>query len=419
MSEPSTLSRYDRTVTRRRMLRSAAATAGVAASAALAGCFTPPNLLGGSRSEPGSGAGRPIQFSDAQKRIRRTDATQVVETFDRLVDAIGTPNATVWIPGDVTITVPKSLKAGLIEEPVKVASGVTIASDRSLGTGTGALITCDFLFNGIFEHTEGDVRVTGLRAKGSQTSFWDPPGPGYMANQFASAPFRLEGDRAYVDHCELFGWSNAAVLLGSRSTPTSGWIHHNQLHHNQMNHLGYGLELYNGVHIVEWNYFNANRHSIAAFGYRTNGYEARYNIVGPEAVLFSFDMHNLGENLENRNNNKAGKYVRIHHNVFALTDHLAFSIQGIPKEQSFFRNNWCAPDPSEVGGRKHIVQQAYDWDKPSGPVRTTDGPNFIAEQNEFGSEAVKQGRQWLIQQTQKNSSNNSTRTSNSSSTTLS
>lgn len=422
MSDPSPPNRHERSVSRRHVLHSVAATASVAASAALAGCFTPPNLLGGSHSGPGTSAGRPIQFSDARKRIRRTDATHVVETFDRLVDAVGTPNATVWIPGGSTITVPESINTGLIEDPVKVAPGVTIASNRALGKGKGGLITCDFLFNGVFEQSEGDVRITGLRVRGPRTSFWDPPGSGFMANQFGSAPFRLEGNRAFVDHCEIFGWTNAAVLLGSRSTATSGWIHHNQLHHNQMNHLGYGLELYNGEHIVEWNYFNANRHSIAAFGYPTNGYEARYNIVGPSAILFSFDMHNLGENLGNTNNNKAGKYVRIHHNVFTLTDHLAFSIQGIPKQQSFFRNNWCAAVPSEVGGREHIVHQVYNWAKSSGPVRTTDGPNFTVEKNEFGPKAVKRGRQWLVRQARKASGTlkgNSSETATDSSTSTS
>ncbi len=401
MSGSPPYNRHNRSVTRRRVLRSVVAAASGGVSAALAGCFTPPNLLSGSRSNPGTGAGRPIQFSDASKRVRPSDATRVVKTFEQLVDAVSIPNMIVWIPGGTTITVPESLNRGLIEDPVEIAPGVTLASNRALGNGEGALITCDLFFNGVFKHSEGDIRITGLRVKGPRMSYWDPPGPGFMANQFGSAPFRLEGNRAYVDHCEIFGWTNAAILLGSQSSPTSGWIHHNQLHHNQMNHLGYGLELYNGEHIVEWNYFNANRHSIAAFGYPTNGYEARYNIIGPDAVLFSFDMHNLGENLGNSNNNKAGQYARVHHNVFTLTDNLAFSIQGISKQQSFFKNNWCAADPSEVGGKKHIVQQAYNWSKPSGPVRTTSGPNFTIEQNKFGPKAVEQGRQWLVGQARK------------------
>src|SRR5699024_8271800 len=133
-------------------------------------------------------------------------------------------------------------------------------------------------------------------------------------DDYASLGFQLQGQTAIVDNCEVFGWTFAGFALGARNKQTRGWIHHNSMHHNQMNHLGYPMELYNGLHLVEWNYFDRNRHSIAGFGYPTNGYEARFNIVGPHAIAHAFDMHYLGENLDN-SSIVAGQFTNVHHNV--------------------------------------------------------------------------------------------------------
>lgn len=371
---------------RRQFLRAAMAVGSVGLTSSVAGCIS---VILPSPFSSGGGAGptRPIRFRAAKKRITRQMATDVVDTWEELRTAVGKPEAIVWIPGDVTITVPGSLTdgRGASAMGIEMAQDVTIASNRALTqrNAPGALIVCDHLIDGVFYQTEGTARITGLRARGSRMKYWDPPG---NANNYASAAFALAGDLAIVDQCEMFEWTNGAVLLGARNTPTQGWVHHNQLHHNQMNHLGYHLEIYNGFHLVEWNYLSRYRHAISSYGYKTNGYEARFNVVdlpGGSPYAFAFDMHRLGEQPNFPDYvDTAGKYVNIHHNVFELTDHNAFSISGIPIRYARFCKNWCA---TSKGGNGPGVPA----------VSAPPAAEVHKKANQFGEEAVAQGRQRL------------------------
>lgn len=193
----------------------------------------------------------------------------------------------------------------------------------------------------------------------------------------AVAGFRAYGKSVVVDNCEVFGWTNAAFIPGTKETPTQGWFHHNAMHHNQMNHLGYPMDLYNGQHLIEWNYFDANRHSIAGFGHPENGYEARFNVIGPNAVQHAFDMHHLRENIDifggSDRGKVAGTFVNVHHNVFELTSNSAFSIQGRPKQYARFCQNWCAA-PKE--GAKQ--------GDPEGVVYYPDGTDVRVQKNRYG-----------------------------------
>jgi hypothetical protein len=186
-----------------------------------------------------------------------------------------------------------------------------------------------------------------------------------------------------VDNCEVFGWTAAGFIPGTKETATQGWFHHNSMHHNQMAHLGYGMDLQNGVHLVEWNYFDANRHSIAGFGHRENGYEARFNVVGSNVDhphFFQFDMHSLGENIESgplSDSQMAGKYVNVHHNVFELTEHNALSLSGIPRMYARFCRNWCADSENVVDSEQ--------------------GADLRVKNNRYGQQQTKDGRAWLKQ----------------------
>jgi hypothetical protein len=375
---------------RRRFLQAAMAAGSVGITSMLAGCgviFRPPSLFGGGGGGGSNVKARPIQFRAAKKRITRKMATDIVDTWEELVTAVDKPGATVWIPGSVKITVPASLKSDRrdIQAGVEIAQDVTIASNRALKSpnAPGALIVCDHFIDGVFFQTEGTVRITGLRARGPRMKYWDPPGD---ADNYASAAFALAGKQAIVDQCEMFGWTNAALLLGARNTPTQGWIHHNQLHHNQMNHLGYHLELYNGMHLIEWNYLARYRHAISGYGYTTNGYEARCNVVGPPGgaeYAFAFDMHSLGEQPNfSASNTTGGKYVNAHHNVFQMTEHNALSLSGYPAKYARFCNNWCATSRGGAGSGVPAV---------SAPS----GANVRKKNNIFGQDAVSKGRQRL------------------------
>ncbi len=257
------------------------------------------------------------------------------------MQAVSTPDAIVWIPESATIDMTGSIG-------VPIAPNVTIASNRSLEGGSGGLIKTTGYDNGLFMQHSGWCRITGLRLHGPRFDQFEPRRGGYDEVDFEALGFNLQGASAIIDHNEVAGWTFAGFALGAATAQTSGWIHHNWMHHNQMEHYGYPMELYNGVHLIEWNSFDYNRHSIAGFGYATNSYEARFNVVGPHASLHSFDMHYLGENLDHLGRTgrgiRAGGFVNIHHNVFELTSYPAFSIQGIPAQFGRFCNNWCAQE---------------------------------------------------------------------------
>jgi hypothetical protein len=228
-----------------------------------------------------------------------------------------------------------------------------------------------------------EFRVTGVRLKGPRTDYFDPRKHGRSEYDFAVTGFRAYGKSVIVDNCEVFGWTAAGFIPGTKSTPTRGWFHHNAMHHNQMEHLGYPMDLYNGAHLIEWNYFDYNRHSIAGFGRRKNGYEARFNIVGPHSISHAFDMHYLGENL-GTSSRVAGKYVNVHHNVFELTSHSAFSIQGSPRQYARFCRNWCA---APKGGADH--------GDPEGVVFYPDYADVRVKHNRY--DTVTPGHRWLRQ----------------------
>jgi hypothetical protein len=367
---------------RRRFIRSTVGAAGVAGLSATSGCislfFPPPSVRG-----PTVGAGSlgskeypAMQFASQQHRVTKKMATHVVNNRSQLIDAVGTPEAIIWIPENVTIDMTDTF--GII-----VAPNVTIASNRLLDSKTGGMIKSESYDEGIFINDKGGFRITGVRLRGPRMDYFDPWNWGADEEDYSALAFKLQGQTAIVDNCEVFGWPFAGFALGARGTQTSGWIHHNSMHHNQMNHLGYPMELYNGLHLIEWNYFDRNRHSIAGFGYPTNGYEARFNVVGPHSIQHAFDMHYLGENLDN-NNMVAGRFANVHHNVFELTSNSAFSIQGYPLLYARFSQNWCAA-PKEGAERGD----------PEGVVFFLNGADVRVKNNTYGQETIKPGRQWL------------------------
>lgn len=325
-----------RPVSRRTMLRGIGAAA-TAASTSLTGCVS---LLffGGGTSRTGNA---PVSFASRRKRIQRQDATVVVHNSEELIEAIQTPNAVVWIPANETIVVAGHGTYG-------IAPGVTIASNRNLG-GKGGLIRVPKYLSRTFIVPDGEARLTGVRLQGPRSEYFNPPEDEMSA--YTACGIHFQGKSGIVDNCEVFGWPGFGVGFGTRSTPTQGWIHHNDMHHCQMDGLGYPIESFNGLQLIEWNYFSHYRHVVSGYGWRTNGYEARCNVIGPPSpaiVHFAFDMHRLGEQQNVADsNNLGGRYQNIHHNVFEITSDSAMSVQGRPVLYTRVVNNWTADTQGE------------------------------------------------------------------------
>jgi hypothetical protein len=359
---------------RRTLLRGLGAAGLTTASAGLSGCLT--LLLSGGSATSGNA---PISFASQRQRIRRQDATAVVRTRAGLIEAIKTPGAVIWIPGNVTINLTGS-------SHLEIAPNVTIASNRHLGGGKGALIRFDD-YAYLFTVPQRTARVTGLRLRGPYTKYRD-----FSTDDatYAHAAFGIwfKDQSGIVDNCELWGWPGYAIGAGLSDTATQMWIHHNEIHHNQLGGLGYALESLNGFSLVEWNYFSHYRHVVSGYGYPTNGYEFRCNVVGPpgnaDPARFPCDMHSLGEQPNfPQGVQTAGKYINAHHNVFNLTEENAMSISGTPTRYARFVNNWTA---HSKGG-----------DGPGEPAVYIDDGRLKMHDNHFGQDALKPGRHWLKQ----------------------
>ncbi len=190
---------------------------------------------------------------------------------------------------------------------------------------------------GLIAGGEG-VRITGIRLEGpTKTTDWVNGKPIGIYCSYRN----LE-----VDNCEIWGWSGSAISIygtGGSEMETGGYIHHNYIHHCQMDGLGYGVVVSGGaVCLVEGNYFNYCRHAIAGTGVAGDGYEARYNICGPNAIATSphtFDMHGTASG---SGTIIAGDEIWIHHNTFLATSPLnayPVAIRGVPRVGAYIEYN--------------------------------------------------------------------------------
>ncbi|WP_330630825.1 hypothetical protein [Halocatena halophila] len=322
----------------------------------------------------------PMGFVASSASVGHSQDAVVVRTEAELRDAVGQDGTSVWLPGELELELSGPF-------PIAIAPNVTIASDRGQ-QNPGAKLSVSSYPDTVFEHTEGHCRVSGVRFRGPELDFFDPrTAQGTPASYYTQA-FDFKGELAEIDHCELAGWTHAAISGGAADVPTTTRVHHNAIHHNQMQTLGYGVNLRNGEGRIEWNYFDYNRHSVAAFGSETNGYEARYNVVGPHAVSHVFDMHSKADNLDDYSGNLAGTHLRVHHNVVEPTTVPGVGLRGVSTEQSFVRNNWFRAVPSlSFSGKESIIFQS----------KVDTNQRFDVRANEYGPRATDRGRDWLRQ----------------------
>jgi hypothetical protein len=84
------------------------------------------------------------------------------------------------------------------------------------------LFSCSGRCNSRYVDEDVSFRVTGVRLKGSRTDHLDPREHGRSEYDFAVTGFRAYGKSVIVDNCEVFGWTSAGFIPGTKSTPTRG-----------------------------------------------------------------------------------------------------------------------------------------------------------------------------------------------------
>jgi len=301
---------------------------------------TPSDKVYGADANP---TGNPIGGGEGYTEIiSRNDprVKYIVDTRDELLSALKNARSgdVIYVEGNANIDMSGYFNVG-------VPAGVTIASNRGEDGAAGGRIYQKRLSSDskspdlrpIFITKGSGVRFTGLRIDGPDT--------GVSVSEWR-AGIRIEHPMAEIDNCEITGWGGAAIVFwgtgSAKDMKDGGYVHHNYIHHCQGSGFGYGVVTYLGsVCLIEANYFDYTRHSIAGDGSAGSGYEARYNINGPNATYQNFDMH--GKPNSSGSGKIAGDLIKIHHNTFLGTEPAVAPpvvIRGVPRVGAYIDHNW-------------------------------------------------------------------------------
>lgn len=265
--------------------------------------------------------GGPMGGGDGYEHVvTYDDADTVVVTKEGFADALSNASH-----GDV-IYIDDSAEIDLGSDMYTVPAGVTLASSRGVNGSNGGLLYTEYeAGTGFYSLTlSSESRLTGLRLQGPYYEYFSPD---FYA---AGAGATVRGDDVMVDNCEIWGFAYAGVRVDTGAPH----IHHNNIHHNPRAGLGYGVANAGGDPLIEWNEFDANRHSIACSG--DGGYVARYNHVGPITFSHVFDVHKPG-----------GIRYEIYNNTIEAVDAAhdgsqqpGVAIRGVPDEVATITDNW-------------------------------------------------------------------------------
>ena len=268
-----------------------------------------------------------------------------VDRLESLIDALAKAKSgqVVFIPGDKIIDMTTFIYIDKII--LKIAEGVTLASDRGYNGSEGALITSDSLDTpGMILINGANVRISGIRLQGPNPKRYldhhkrafGPGGPGhpYYYKFPTSNGINCKFPDLEVDNCIITAFSRAGISL---QAGTGHHIHHNLIHRCQYNGLGYGVSHDKASSTIEFNQFNENKHSLAGTGSPGCGYIARNNVELGISLEHNFDMH--GGRDRKDNTNIAGTTMEIHNNTF-LGPLRAVVIRGVPQDKCDVHHNW-------------------------------------------------------------------------------
>jgi hypothetical protein len=270
---------------------------------------------------------------------------------------------------------------------VAVPAGITLASGRGRNGSLGGLIYTNerktgYGYNKFFK-TGANVRITGIRLRGPDSEV----GSSTYTYQVYSGIVSSSSGKIEVDNCEIYNWSEAGVMV---YLTREGHVHHNSIHHCRRTGLGYGVAVAGGTAVVEANLFDYNRHSIMGTrDYPVSSYEARYNIVGPNATNTMLDMHGGNDSPSwgfadgPDASVPAGGTILIHHNTFKSSTQAAVGIRGVPADACRVYNNWTYWPSSKstatfiqrlenLGLKPYVKMSVYDnWYGTASPPTTT------------------------------------------------
>jgi hypothetical protein len=293
------------------------------------------------------------QWEEYPARPTKADADVVVSTVSALDRERRRSGQTVWLDEDTTFDLTS-------QNWWSVGANTTLASD-------GAIIRTTNERRGVFRLENNGVRFTGIRFHGDvrDSSLDNPPGSEVGRSQCVW----VRAQNLEFDNCEFRGWSNSGLHVGwSSHSPrrhVTAHIHHNVFDRNLRTGLGYGIAVYSGDPLIEYNYFNRGRHGIAGGGHAEASYRAYNNLHGPDGLIWQFEMHEPG-----------GKRMDIRYNELRMqrrsTGQQAsgYTQRGAPSTGARIYNNWMyqsrtpeAEGPGGTGAIRQIRPVPRTWNR--------------------------------------------------------
>ena len=312
----------------------------------IAGLFPEADDMFGCEDNP---TGNPIGGGEGYEPIF-TAGDFTVTTAEEMLEALkqAQPGQVIFFPDGAEIDLTGHTN-------VAIPAGVTLGGTRGLNGSPGARIFTTLRQSHTLMRTGGDeVRLTGLRFEGAFG------GTDKVADHSGFLSIGHYG--AEVDNCEIYNFNVSGIGVGAGALHVR--IHHNHLHHIQRSGYGYPVSTNAAGLRVITNRFDHCRHAIASSGSPGSGYEAAWNLVGPNETSFSFDMH--GGRDRGDNTDIAGDWMHVHHNTF-LGPQAAAGIRGVPSQGAAVHNNWFVqrtPDKAVFSsGNTRIFRNVYGEDK--------------------------------------------------------
>jgi len=282
-----------------------------------------------------------------------------VTTLDSLIDALSKAKAgqVIYIPAETEIDLTTSIYIDALV--LTIPEGVTLAGDRGYKGSKGAFITSDSLKTPVMFRIAGpNVRITGLSVQGPNpkryvehhTKSFGKEGLGkdYYYKFPVSRCITTEFSGLEIDNCDISAFTQAIMLNRGKDHH----IHHNRIHKNQYKGLGYGVCHDEAASLVEFNLFDANRHSLAGTGKPGCSYTARHNVELGISLSHCFDMH--GGRDRKDGTTIAGTNIEIYNNTFRSTEK-AVGIRGEPEDKCIVHHNWIL---KHTDAKKAVLAEA-------------------------------------------------------------
>lgn len=273
--------------------------------------------LGGSAAAQANGDGSTLGGGPGYSNtVSESEADYVANSVSDLRNQLDAASSgdVVYVEGSATLDLGSNVFG--------IDSGVTLASDRGIDGAAGALLRTDSEPDQLFEMEQGS-RLTGLRLEG--------PHPGGDTSGDGSARAVLvSGNDVEIDNCDVSAFSYAGIYVNGGD----GHVHHNVIRECNKSGLGYGISMVSGNPVIEFNYFDFNRHSVATDGSHY-GYVCRYNHFGPDLTSHVIDMHD-----------PAGARYEVHNNVVqgyvdtSGEQRPAVAVRGVPDDVALIEDNW-------------------------------------------------------------------------------